>query len=71
MKTHRFDALSFASGLVAAAVGLVFLLPAESADLVDVVTGMGSWLLAVIFLTVGIAVLAPVMLRQSGESSDD
>lgn len=71
MKTHSFDALSFVSGLVAAAVGVLFLLPAEFGDLVDAVTNMGSWLLPAIFLTIGVAVLAPVLLRRNGEDSDD
>ena len=72
MKTHRFDTLSFVSGLVAVAIGLLFLLPSQPGDIFDFIGEAGGWLLPVFFLTIGVAVLAPPLLRKrDAETGED
>ena len=70
MKSHRFDAISFISGLVVALVGLVFLVPQTPVDLIDAVTSLGAWFWPVLLLAVGLAVLVPVFLTRSGEDEE-
>ena len=67
MKSHRFDAISFISGVVAAMVGLVFLVPQTPLDLIDAVTSLGAWFWPVLLLVVGLAVLLPVFVTRSAE----
>jgi hypothetical protein len=71
MKSHRFDAISFISGLVAALIGLVFLVPQTPLDLVDAVTSLGSWFWPVLLLVIGLAVLVPVFVKRSPEEEEE
>ncbi|HWL50403.1 MAG TPA: hypothetical protein VNT92_11035 [Acidimicrobiia bacterium] len=71
MKSHKFDAISFISGLVAAIVGLVFLVPQTPVDLIDAVTSLGAWFWPVLLLAIGIAVLVPVFMARGHEDEDD
>jgi hypothetical protein len=71
MKSHRFDAISFISGLVAALVGLVFLVPQTPLDLVDAVTSLGAWFWPVLLLVIGIAILVPVFMSRGDEEQGD
>jgi hypothetical protein len=64
MKLHRFDALSFISGLFITGIGLVFLLLPEPGDIIDAVTDFGSWFWPAVFIAVGVAVLAPLANRR-------
>lgn len=70
MKTHRFDAISFFSGLVIALLGLVFLIPQTPVDIVDALTDLGSWFWPAVLLVIGIAVLIPVFLPKEAEEED-
>ena len=70
MKSHRFDAISFISGLVAALIGLVFLVPQTPLDLIDAVTSLGSWFWPVLLLVIGLAVLVPVFVNRSAEDEE-
>jgi hypothetical protein len=70
MKTHRFDAISFISGVVATVVGLVFLVPQTPVDLIDAVTSLGAWFWPVLLLVVGIAILVPVFMTRSGQDEE-
>ena len=70
MKSHRFDAISFISGLVVALVGLVFLVPQTPVDLIDAVTSLGAWFWPVLLLGIGIAILVPVFLTRSDENEE-
>jgi len=70
MKPHRFDAISFISGLVATVVGLVFLVPQTPVDLIDAVTSLGAWFWPVLLLVVGIAILVPVFMTRSGQDEE-
>jgi hypothetical protein len=69
MKTHRFDSLSFLTGLVMTMIGLAFLLFPRFGDLIDVITDAGSWFWPVVFIAIGIAILAPMVIGR-GEPAD-
>lgn len=72
MKTHRFDTLSFISGLVAASIGLLFLLPSQPGQIFDFIGTAGTWLLPTILVVIGVAVIAPPLLRgRDKETGDD
>jgi hypothetical protein len=70
MKSHRFDAISFISGLVTAMVGLVFLVPQTPLDLIDALTSLGAWFWPVLLLVIGLAVLVPVFVTRSAEDDE-
>ena len=70
MKSHRFDAISFISGLVVALVGLVFLVPQTPVDLIDAVTSLGAWFWPVLLLAIGVAILVPVFLTRRDEDDE-
>jgi hypothetical protein len=67
MKTHRFDAVSFFSGLVITLLGLVFLIPQTPVDIVSALTDLGSWFWPAVLLVIGIAVLIPVFLPKGAD----
>ena len=76
MKTHKFDALSFLAGLVITGIGLAFLLLPDVGDVVSVLTDAGTWFWPVVFIAVGVAILAPLATRDreddsSGETEHD
>jgi hypothetical protein len=62
MKPHRFDAISFVSGLVITLLGLVFLIPQTPVDVIDALTNLGGWFWPALLLVIGIAILVPVFL---------
>jgi formate-dependent nitrite reductase membrane component NrfD len=62
MKTHRFDAVSFFSGLVIALLGLVFLIPQTPMDIVHAVTNLGSWFWPLVLVAIGVGILIPILL---------
>lgn len=70
MKTHEFDGVSFFTGLVFAAIGLLYLVPRDVSTLIDFFVGAGSWFWPVLFLAVGIAVLVPAIRRSGSEGTD-
>jgi hypothetical protein len=67
MKPHNFDAISFISGIVAAVLGLVFLIPQTPVDLIDAITSLGAWFWPALLVVVGIAILVPVFVTRSQE----
>ena len=71
MRSHRIDAISFISGLVAAVVGLVFLVPQTPVDLIDAVTSLGAWFWPILLLVIGLAVLVPVFVTRSTEDAEE
>ena len=70
MKTHKFDAISFFSGLVIAAIGLLFLIPNSAGDVIDAVTGLGVWFWPLIFVVVGLAVIIPVVIPKKSKAEE-
>lgn len=63
MKLHRFDPISFFSGLVIAAVGLLFLIPGSTADLVDAIAKYAVWFWPVLLVIVGLVILLSAIGR--------
>jgi hypothetical protein len=70
MKPHRFDPVSFVTGLVITLLGLAFLIPQTPLDIVDVVTSFGTWFWPAVLLVIGIAVLVPVFVPSSTDEED-
>lgn len=70
MRAHRFDGISFFTGLVFTAIGLLYLIPSEFSDIVDLFLDAGDWFWPVLFLAAGMAVLIPA-LRPSERSNGD
>jgi hypothetical protein len=67
MKPHKFDAISFISGVVAVVLGLVFLIPQTPVDLIDAITSLGAWFWPALLVVVGIAILVPVFASRRAE----
>ncbi len=63
MKTHKFDAISFLSGLVFTGFGLMFLIPNTTEDLINTVVDMGSWAWPLILLGIGLALVVPMFIK--------
>lgn len=62
MKTHKFDGISFLAGFVVTVVGLLFLIPTEPSDVIDLVTGVGVWFWPLLLVAIGVAVIVPVLI---------
>jgi hypothetical protein len=71
MKPHRFDVISFISGLVAVVLGLAFLIPQTPVDLIDMVQSLGSWFWPALLVAIGIVVLVPVFASRSPADAED
>lgn len=70
MKPHKFDTLSFVSGLVFTGFGLMFLIPNNTDDLVDVFVDVGGWAWPLVLLGIGLAIVVPVFFK-SDDSEED
>lgn len=70
MKRHTFDALSFISGLLIAAIGLAYLLPEEPADIIDTLGAMATWFWPAVFVLIGVALLSPLVTRTKEKESE-
>jgi uncharacterized integral membrane protein len=64
MERHRFDAVSFAFGLIYTLLGLIFLIPYTPFDLVDMVVASLRWVWPATILVIGAAILVPLIRRQ-------
>lgn len=71
MKRHSFDGLSFFAGLVITVIGLAFLLVPDLFELVDLFTDAGSWFWAAVLIAVGIAIIAPAVVRRPSPEDDE
>jgi hypothetical protein len=71
MKTHRFDAISFLSGLVAVAIGMLYLVPKDAGDLFDAFGDLGRFFWPAFFLALGVAVLAPLAARMRSGGGEE
>lgn len=70
MKTHKFDGISFFSGLVIAGFGLLFLIPNHPSGVIEALTGLGSWFWPLLFVVVGLAVIIPVLIPKKAKKED-
>ncbi len=70
MKPHKFDTLSFISGLVFTGFGLMFLIPSDTGDLIDLFVDAGSWAWPLILLGIGLAIVVPVFLKSEDSEED-
>lgn len=71
MKPHKFDTISFLSGLVFTGFGLMFLIPRDTEDLINTVADMGSWAWPLILLGLGLALLVPLIVNMSRDDHED
>lgn len=71
MKTHKFDAISFISGLIFTGFGLMFLIPNTTDDLIDTVVDMGSWAWPLILLGLGLALVLPLLINVARGTDPD
>ena len=62
MKAHKFDGISFFSGLFITAIGLVFLIASKPGDVFDAIGSIGSWFWPLLLLIVGVAILVPAVI---------
>ena len=69
MKPHKFDTLSFVSGLIFTGFGLLFLIPNNTDDLVDVFVNVGGWAWPLVLLGIGLAIVVPVFFK--GNDSEE
>lgn len=70
MRAHSFDGISLLMGLVFTGIGLLYLIPGDVSDIVDLFVDAGVWFWPVLFLAAGAAVLVPA-LRQSAPDEED
>lgn len=63
MQRHNFDLLSFSFGLVYALLGLLFLIPATAFDLVPMISLSARWVLPLVVLGLGAAIVIPLLRR--------
>ena len=71
MKSHAFDAISFITGLVATAIGLLFLIPQEPSDVFELVGDFGTWFWPIVLVAIGLAILIPLFLKAGVDKEDD
>ena len=63
MQRHNFDLLSFAFGLIYALLGLLLLIPATAFDLVPMISLSARWVLPLVVLGLGAAIVIPLLRR--------
>lgn len=71
MKTHEFDAVSFISGLLITAIGVLYLIPRDIGDIVDVFVDAGTWFFPVLFLAIGAAVITTALMPSRRKTQED
>jgi len=71
MKTHRFDAISFITGVVITLLGLAFLIPQTPVDVVEAIASVTGWFWPVLLLVIGGAILLPVLLPTDEDADKD
>ncbi|HEX6946187.1 MAG TPA: hypothetical protein VF246_02405 [Acidimicrobiia bacterium] len=64
MKSHDFDPVSFVAGVVMTVIGLLFLLPRATRDLIHYLSATAAWIWPALLIAIGVAILASVASRQ-------
>lgn len=70
MKKHKFDGVSFISGIVITAIGLLFLIPSAPTEIFDNLGDIGGWIWPVVLVSIGVAVLVPAITRARQEPEE-
>lgn len=70
MQTHGFDGISFATGLIFTGIGVLYLIPSDVSDIIDLLIDASSWFWPVLFLAVGVAVLIPALRPSTSRDAD-
>ena len=71
MNTHRFDGVSFFSGLIVTLLGLVFLIPNAPSDVVEAIGKLGNWFWPILFLAVGAGILIPLLMPSKQDKTEE
>lgn len=71
MKSHKFDGVSFFSGLVIVLLGLVFLIPSAPSDIIDAIGRLGTWFWPILFVAVGVGILIPVLMPSKKDQTEE
>ncbi|MGH8912159.1 MAG: hypothetical protein ACRDVD_06575 [Acidimicrobiia bacterium] len=69
MKRHNFDVLSFAFGVIYALIGLLFLIPATTFDLVPVLAVSLRWVWPLVIIGIGAAIVIPALRRPTDDTA--
>lgn len=67
MKRHDFDPWSLIGGVVLTGMGLLFLLPAEPLELGNGFRNLFGWVLPVLVVLVGLALIVPALRKREDE----
>ena len=70
MKTHKFDGVSFFTGLLITVIGLLYLIPNTPSDIIDAITGLGAWFWPILLLALGVAVLIPAFWSRDNDEKE-
>ena len=70
MERHKFDLLSFSFGLIYALLGLLFLIPATAFDLIPLVGVAARWVVPVLVLGLGAAIVIPLLRRSESRDNE-
>lgn len=68
MKRHDFDPWSLIGGVVLTGMGLLFLIPAEPLELGNGFRNLFGWVLPVLVVLVGLALIVPALRKREDES---
>ena len=68
MKRHDFDPWSLIGGVVLIGMGLLFLIPAEPLELGNGFRNLFGWVLPVLVVLVGLALIVPALRKREDES---
>lgn len=68
MKRHDFDPWSLIGGVVLTGMGLLFLIPAEPLELGNGFRNLFGWVLPVLVVLVGLALIVPALRKREAES---
>ena len=68
MKRHDFDPWSLIGGVVLTGMGLLFLIPAEPLELGNGFRNLFGWVLPVLVVLVGLALIVPALRKREDGS---
>jgi uncharacterized integral membrane protein len=69
MKSHDFDPVSFIAGIVMLVVGMLFLIPRATSDLVHYLSSTARWIWPAMLIAAGVAIVVPAIMRAARDTS--